>query len=107
MEALRLLSRREVEGGTVIRTRKAYPIYDHGYAARLELLRDYLAGFANLEPIGRNGLHRYNNQDHSMLSALHAARNVLAGRRLHDVWSVNTDPAYHESHERRQPLPAE
>lgn len=89
-----LLDPREVEDGAVVRARKAYPIYDHNYQRNLAIIREYLDGFENLQTIGRNGLHRYNNQDHSMLTGVYAARN-LAGER-HDVWSVNTEMEYHE-----------
>ncbi|MCW5969343.1 MAG: NAD(P)/FAD-dependent oxidoreductase [Blastocatellales bacterium] len=89
-----LLDPREVEDGAVVRARKAYPIYDHGYRRSLAVIREYLDGFENLQTIGRNGLHRYNNQDHSMLTGVYAARN-LAGER-HDVWAVNTEMEYHE-----------
>jgi protoporphyrinogen oxidase len=86
----------EIEDGTVVRMKKAYPIYEHGYQDRLALIRGYLDTIANLQTIGRNGLHRYNNQDHSMLTGIYAARNI-AGDRL-DVWAVNTEQDYHEEH---------
>jgi protoporphyrinogen oxidase len=84
----------EVEDGAVVRMKKAYPIYDHTYAESLATVRSYLEGFANLQTIGRNGLHRYNNQDHSMLTGVYAARNIT-GEKL-DVWSVNTEKEYLE-----------
>ncbi len=74
--------------------KKAYPIYDQRYPYNLAAVRRYLESFSNLQTIGRNGLHRYNNQDHSMLTGIYAARNV-AGHR-YDVWSVNTEKEYHE-----------
>lgn len=80
--------------GTVVRMKKAYPVYDAGYKSRLNVIRTYLDSFRNLHPIGRNGLHKYNNQDHSMLTAMLAVRNILGGK--DDVWSVNTDDEYHE-----------
>jgi protoporphyrinogen oxidase len=89
-----LLPPAEVFDGTVIRQRKAYPVYNGTYAAYLATIKEYLAGFANLQTVGRNGLHKYNNQDHSMLTAMLAARN-LEGER-HDVWDVNTERSYHE-----------
>ena len=73
---------------------KTYPVYDPGYARRVEIIRDYLSGITNLQTMGRNGLHRYNNQDHSMLSALYAVRNIL-GEDL-NVWDINIDEEYHE-----------
>lgn len=94
---LGLIDPREVEDGTVVRAEKAYPVYDQNYQANVETVRRYLSAFANLQTIGRNGLHRYNNQDHSMLTGLYAARNLVGER--HDVWTVNTEMAYHEEHE--------
>jgi hypothetical protein len=64
-------------------------------------VRHYLEGFTNLQTIGRNGLHRYNNQDHSMLTGIYAAQNVLGER--HDVWSVNTEMEYHEGNRHDSP----
>jgi len=89
-----LLEPGEVEDGTVVRMKKAYPVYDQHYHASLATIRAYLEGFSNLQTVGRNGLHRYNNQDHSMLTGVYAARNI-AGER-HDVWAVNTEMEYHE-----------
>jgi protoporphyrinogen oxidase len=86
--------RDEIIGTAVVRQRKAYPVYDWEYKEHLTSLRAYLEGIENLQMIGRNGLHKYNNQDHAMLTALLAARNVL-GERL-DVWAVNTENEYHE-----------
>ncbi len=81
--------------GFVARMPKAYPTYDEGYLDRVELIKEWLfAHVPNLIPVGRNGMHRYNNQDHSMYTAMLAADNVLGAS--HDVWSVNVDPEYHE-----------
>jgi protoporphyrinogen oxidase len=91
---LGLVERPEVERGTVVRMPKAYPVYDRDYQESLATVRRWLARLPNLQLIGRNGQHRYNNQDHSMLTGVYAARN-LAGER-HDVWAVNTDLTYHE-----------
>ncbi len=85
----------EVVDGTVVRMPKAYPVYDHAYTRNVAVIRDYLAGFENLQTIGRNGLHRYNNQDHSMLTGVYAARNIMG--ETHDVWSINVDGDYHEA----------
>jgi protoporphyrinogen oxidase len=84
----------EVEDGTVLRMEKAYPVYDESYQAHVNTVRQYLETFSNLQTIGRNGLHRYNNQDHSMLTGVYAARNVTGER--NDVWSVNTEKEYLE-----------
>ena len=89
-----LLDPSEVEDGTVVRMEKAYPVYDQSYLNRLETVRRYLETFPNFQTIGRNGLHRYNNQDHSMLTGVYAARNITGER--HDVWSVNTEKEYLE-----------
>ncbi|BCA55524.1 hypothetical protein W02_26640 [Nitrospira sp. KM1] len=91
---LGLIDPKEVVGGTVVRMEKAYPVYDQTYQANVTIIRDYLASFANLQTIGRNGLHRYNNQDHSMLTGIYAARNITGER--WDVWTVNTEKEYHE-----------
>jgi protoporphyrinogen oxidase len=97
-----LVEKDEVEDGTVVRMKKAYPVYDQTYQESLEIVRNYLATLQNLQTVGRNGLHRYNNQDHSMLTAIYAARNI-AGEK-NDVWSVNTEMEYHE--EVRSPRPS-
>jgi protoporphyrinogen oxidase len=89
-----LIQPHEVEDGTVVRMPKAYPVYDRTYQRNLATVRRYLEQLTNLQLIGRNGQHRYNNQDHSMLAGVYAARN-LAGA-SYDVWSVNTEQDYHE-----------
>jgi len=94
VERLKFAARDQVLDGIVIRSPKTYPIYDGGYQDRVQIIRDYLATLKNLQTMGRNGLHRYNNQDHSMLSALFAVRNVL-GENL-SVWDINIDEEYHE-----------
>ena len=73
-------------------------MYDIGYRPALETLRDYVSSFDNLATFGRNGLHRYNNQDHSMWTAILATMNVIDGAG-HDVWSVNTEEEYLEEGE--------
>jgi protoporphyrinogen oxidase len=85
----------EVERGWVVRVPKAYPVYDSDYREALAVIRGFLAGLDNLQTVGRNGLHRYNNQDHAMLTGMLAARNLVLGQR-HDLWSVNTERDYHE-----------
>jgi protoporphyrinogen oxidase len=84
-----------VRDGTVVRVRKAYPVYDGEYRESLATIRGWLSGLENLQLVGRNGQHRYNNQDHSMLTGILAARNV-AGE-AHDIWGVNLDDEYHEA----------
>ncbi|MGF1520837.1 MAG: NAD(P)/FAD-dependent oxidoreductase [Leptolyngbyaceae cyanobacterium] len=85
----------DVEDGCVIRQYKAYPVYDGEYRQHLQVLQDYLQTFENLQTVGRNGMHRYNNQDHSMLTALLAAKNILGEN--HDIWNVNVERSYHEN----------
>ncbi|MGD9852422.1 MAG: NAD(P)/FAD-dependent oxidoreductase [Nitrospirales bacterium] len=99
---LALIHSHEVEDGTVVRMKKAYPVYDQQYQDHVQTIRQYLATFSNLQTIGRNGLHRYNNQDHSMMTGVYAARNIM-GAAHHDVWAVNTEKEYHE--EARNALP--
>ena len=74
---------------------KAYPVYDGAYRAAVASIRQFLGMLPNFQVIGRNGMHRYNNQDHSMLTGIFAARNVLGGS--YDLWRVNADAEYHES----------
>jgi hypothetical protein len=96
-----LIDPREVKDGTVVRMEKAYPVYDQTYQDSVATIRRYLETFSNLQTIGRNGLHRYNNQDHSMLTGVYAAGNILGDKR--DVWSVNTEKEYHEEDKTTQP----
>ncbi len=97
LEKLGLSRADRVLDGTVIRAPKAYPVYDRGYQGALEIVREFVDGnLPNLQLAGRNGMHRYNNQDHSMLTAICAARNILnQGKRI-DLWSLNVDTEYLE-----------
>ena len=97
MAKLGLIDPETVIDGTVLRIEKAYPVYDSTYKRCLETVREFLKTVPNLQLVGRNGMHRYNNQDHSMLTAVLAARNIMGGR--YDLWSVNADTDYHESGE--------
>ena len=90
-----LASYLDVEDGCVVRVAKAYPIYDADYGDYLGEVRAFVDGLENFHTVGRNGLHRYNNQDHAMLTGLLATRNLLAGEQ-HDLWGVNVDQEYHE-----------
>ena len=94
LEDLGFVQRGEVEDGAVVRMPKAYPVYDSDYQRSLAVMRNFLEGMKNFHPVGRNGQHKYNNQDHSMLTAMMATENVLGNK--HDVWQVNEDPDYHE-----------
>jgi protoporphyrinogen oxidase len=91
---LNLVSPNRVIGGSVVRVEKAYPVYDPGYQDNVARIRDELARFRNLHVVGRNGMHKYNNQDHSMMTAMLAVRN-LEGEKF-NLWNVNTDAEYHE-----------
>jgi protoporphyrinogen oxidase len=93
---LRMCKPEEILGGFVVRQPKAYPVYDDEYKRHVRTIRDCLEEQApNLQLVGRNGMHHYNNQDHSMMTALCAARNIAVDAKL-DPWSVNTDAQYHE-----------
>jgi UDP-galactopyranose mutase len=95
LQQLDLCDASDVEAGYVVRMPKAYPFYDAAYKGNVETIRDWLEREAvNVFPVGRNGMHRYNNQDHSMYTAMLAVENILGAR--HDVWSVNVDEEYHE-----------
>lgn len=94
VEELGLVRASDVVDGVVIRMPKAYPVYDHAYQEALATIRSYLDRLENLQLVGRNGQHRYNNQDHSMMTAIFAAENVLGAN--HDVWAVNVEETYHE-----------
>jgi len=96
LEELGLAPRSKVERGFATRVPKAYPIYDADYAARVAVVRSWLDRIENLQQVGRNGLHRYNNSDHSMLTAMRAVENLLAGTE-HDIWEVNAESVYHET----------
>ncbi len=99
---LGLLSAGRVIEGVVVRVDKAYPVYDPGYQRNVEVVRTALAAFGNFQVVGRNGLHKYNNQDHSMMTALLAARNLDGGH--FNLWNVNTDAEYHEEGDARSDL---
>jgi protoporphyrinogen oxidase len=92
-----LASPSDILRGYVVRQPKAYPVYDHHYEEHVATIRHWLAeNCPGLQIVGRNGMHKYNNQDHSMMTALLAAKNILAGTQAYDVWSVNQDAQYHE-----------
>ena len=95
LEELGLSSRDKVERGYAVRVPKAYPMYDVDYAERVQEIRTWLDGIGNLQQVGRNGLHRYNNSDHSMLTAIRAVENITLGSG-HDIWAVNAESVYHE-----------
>jgi len=98
MEILGLCDPADVIGGAVVRQEKAYPVYDEDYAANVEAMRAELEEkHPTLHLVGRNGMHRYNNQDHAMMTAMLTTENILAGSRVYDTWCVNEDAEYHEA----------
>jgi protoporphyrinogen oxidase len=99
VESIGLLQGARVADATVLRVRKAYPVYDEGFVKALAAVREWTARLDNLQLVGRNGMHKYNNQDHSMLTARLAVRNLFGER--HDLWAVNADEEYHEAEDLR------
>jgi len=98
LEELGLGRADKVKFGFAVRVNKAYPIYDSDYGERVDTIKGWLEGVENLVQVGRNGLHRYNNSDHSMLTAMRAVDNILLGTD-HDIWAVNAESVYHEEHQ--------
>jgi protoporphyrinogen oxidase len=87
----------DVVDGTVVRQKKAYPVYDDDYALHVAAIRQELdTKYPNLHLVGRNGMHKYNNQDHAMMTAMLCVENILADAKLYDLWQVNADAEYHE-----------
>ena len=107
LDALGLVPANAVANGWVVRMPKAYPMYSQGYQRHVEVLRSWLeANASNVWPVGRNGMHRYNNQDHSMFTAMLAVENIVLGA-THDIWSVNVESEYHEElHKASAPSPS-
>jgi protoporphyrinogen oxidase len=97
LQQLGLARAEKVKMGFVVRVHKAYPMYDAEYGERVDTIKGWLDGIDNLVQVGRNGLHRYNNSDHSMLTAMRAVDNILLGT-THDIWAVNAESVYHEEH---------
>ena len=95
LERLGLVAAEVVEAGYVVRMPKAYPVYDEGYRDQVAVLRSWLAEHTqNVHPVGRNGMHKYNNQDHSMYTAMLTVENIFGAD--HDIWAVNVEDEYHE-----------
>jgi protoporphyrinogen oxidase len=100
LEQVQLAASADVVDGCVIRMPKAYPVYDDDYKRHVEIIRESLdIHCPNLHLVGRNGMHKYNNQDHAMMTAMLTARNILVGENKCDIWAVNEDGEYHESGE--------
>jgi len=106
LQKIGLAQARDVIDGCVFRVPKSYPVYDSEYAQHLATVRQFMDGLENCRTIGRNGLHRYNNQDHSMLTGMYAVRNLLLGQ-CHELWSVNADKEYHEEQDLSPELDAQ
>ena len=88
----------DIGDGCVVRQRKAYPVYDDSYLRHVETVRKALEEYSErIHLVGRNGMHKYNNQDHAMMTAMLTAKNIAAGSRLYDVWAVNQDAEYHDA----------
>ncbi len=97
MKQLGLLDPQDVKDGCVVRQKKAYPVYDDSYKANVRVFAAEIeAKYPTLHLIGRNGMHKYNNQDHAMMTAMLTAKNIIAGQKIYDVWEVNQDAEYHE-----------
>ena len=103
MAILGLCDPNDVVGGAVVRQEKAYPVYDEAYADNVLAMRTELGRlYPTLHLVGRNGMHRYNNQDHAMMTAMLTVRNIEAGEHIYDIWGVNEDAEYHEAGEEGQ-----
>ena len=94
LETIGLADAADIEDGVVLRQSHAYPVYDADYQESRDIVRTYVDSLENLQSVGRNGLHRYDNQDHAMMSAIFAVKNILG--ETHDLWTVNTEKEYHE-----------
>jgi protoporphyrinogen oxidase len=98
LEQIGLATWNEIKDGCVVRQKKAYPVYDEGYKSNVEAIRSELADkYPNLHLVGRNGMHKYNNQDHAMMTAMLTVKNIVAGELQYDIWNVNEDAEYHEA----------
>ena len=98
LEKIGLGKASDVEDGCVVRQPKAYPVYDDDYAKHVATVKDELESkYPTLHLVGRNGMHKYNNQDHAMMTAMLCVQNILADRKVYDLWQVNQDAEYHES----------
>jgi protoporphyrinogen oxidase len=98
LQKIGLAKAEDVLDGCVVRQQKAYPVYDDDYAKHVATIRTELAlRFPTLHLVGRNGMHKYNNQDHAMMTAMLCVENILAERQVYDLWQVNQDAEYHEA----------
>jgi protoporphyrinogen oxidase len=98
IEKIGLAKASDVVDGCIVRQPKAYPVYDDDYAKHVDVIRHELqAKFPTLHLVGRNGMHKYNNQDHAMMTAMLTVDNIMQGKTVYDVWQVNQDAEYHEA----------
>lgn len=95
LSAIGLANYEDILDGKVIRMEKTYPVYDDAYEKAMPVIKKAVSQFKNLYPVGRNGMHKYNNQDHAMITAMLAVENILDGAG-HNLWEVNVDRVYHE-----------
>jgi protoporphyrinogen oxidase len=105
LQQLGIVKADEVIDGVVYRRANAYPVYTGNYKQHLQTIEEFFKGFTNLQMVGRSGLHKYNNQDHSMLTALLAIENLYGAD--HDIWAVNSDDEYHEEVTGREKIPGQ
>ncbi|NIX14437.1 MAG: NAD(P)-binding protein [Candidatus Dadabacteria bacterium] len=105
LQVLGFATKSQIIDGTVVRMPKAYPVYDDEYKAALNTVKGFLANISNLQLVGRNGMHKYNNQDHSMLTSILAVRNILGAN--YELWNVNADQDYHEEIKDRELVSSE
>lgn len=104
VEKLGMCKASDIEDYIIVRVPKAYPVYNSGYKQYVSLIEEYVKKFKNLTLIGRYGLFKYNNMDHSIMTGLYAAKNILKGSYVYDTWNVNTDEEYHEEKKVEQKL---
>jgi len=97
IEQIGIAKASEVMDGYIVRQKKAYPVYDSRYKEHINTIKSGLREYPGLQLVGRNGMHKYNNQDHSMMTAMLAVKNILAGQEIYDLWEVNEDASYHEA----------
>jgi protoporphyrinogen oxidase len=96
IEKIKICNKKDIEDYVIIRVPKAYPVYETGYGKHVEVIRNWLSAFENLELVGRYGLFKYNNMDHSILTGLYAAQNIVNGTKAYSTWDINTESDYHE-----------
>lgn len=93
---LKFASSKDIIDSTVVRMKNVYPIYDKDYKKNVDIIKEYLDHIHNLYPLGRGGIHKYNNSDHSMMTAFLTVKNIIEGNKKYDVFKVNIDAEYHE-----------